>query len=330
VTGLLRVKLRRDLREAWPQLLMMVSAMAVSLTVFGATLFAWSVCGRETTGAYASTEPASATLVLEPGVEAARMAALVDEVARRPGVLRAAGRAQFDSEVWVDGHVSRLGPELHLGAGVVGVARLRLEQLGHPAELSLDEVEAKPVLTAFREVVEDLDGRERVALAHPAPVALLQGGGLPGQVEVVDGASPGLQVDALVGDGVGHHHVVAGGSALLGRSVELLRDALPIGGRWRRLRVEHGDASLGDARLHQRLHDPAVSGHVVDEHDVAAGAVGQHPSRHRLELGRSRLDAGRRGRLPVMALVQVGVDRDKRQTCQQPQDAGLVRATRRL
>jgi putative ABC transport system permease protein len=102
---MLWVKLRRDLHEAWPQLLMMVSAMAVSLTVFGAVLFAWSVCDRETTGAYARTEPASATLMLEPGVEAARMAVLVAEAVQQPGVLRAAGRAQFDSEVWVDGQL---------------------------------------------------------------------------------------------------------------------------------------------------------------------------------------------------------------------------------
>jgi putative ABC transport system permease protein len=103
MTGLLRVKLVRDLRAIWPRLALMVVAIAVSLTVFGAVLQAWSGIRRETVNAYAGTEPASATIVFARDVDAARMRAVAGEVARRPGVLAAAGRAQFTTDVRVDG-----------------------------------------------------------------------------------------------------------------------------------------------------------------------------------------------------------------------------------
>lgn len=96
---LLAVKLRRDLRATWPRLLLMVIAIAVSLTVFGAVLSAWSAIDRETRDAYLSTEPASATIQFGPGVDAKKMAAIVGQARQQPGVLEAAGRTQFSSDV---------------------------------------------------------------------------------------------------------------------------------------------------------------------------------------------------------------------------------------
>ncbi len=46
MTSLMTVKLRRDLRASWSRLLLMVIAIAVSLTVFGGVLFAWAAVGR--------------------------------------------------------------------------------------------------------------------------------------------------------------------------------------------------------------------------------------------------------------------------------------------
>jgi putative ABC transport system permease protein len=103
VTGLLSVKLRRDLRATWPRLLMMVVAIAVSLTAFGGVLFAWSASGRETGNAYTSTEPASATILLDKPVDADRMAAVVSATRARPGVLEATGRTQFTTPIEVNG-----------------------------------------------------------------------------------------------------------------------------------------------------------------------------------------------------------------------------------
>jgi putative ABC transport system permease protein len=103
VTNLMTVKLVRDLRASWSRLLMMVIAIAVSLTVFGAVLFAWAALGRETSSAYLSTAPASATILLDRPIDAEQMAAIVAETRTRPGVIQASGRTQFAGEVEVNG-----------------------------------------------------------------------------------------------------------------------------------------------------------------------------------------------------------------------------------
>jgi putative ABC transport system permease protein len=103
VSGLLAVKLRRDLRVSWTRFALMMIALAVSLTVFGGMLFAWASVGRETSGAYVSTEPASATILLQEGVDAERMAAIAAQARTRAQVIEASGRTQFDTQVEVDG-----------------------------------------------------------------------------------------------------------------------------------------------------------------------------------------------------------------------------------
>jgi putative ABC transport system permease protein len=105
VTGLLAVKLGRDLRATWSRLVLMVVAIAVSLTVFGGVLLTWSVTARETGRAYVGTEPASATIVLDQGINAERMAAIAAEARSRPGVIEATGRTQFSSQIEVNGRV---------------------------------------------------------------------------------------------------------------------------------------------------------------------------------------------------------------------------------
>jgi putative ABC transport system permease protein len=97
------MKLWRDIRASRSRFVLMVVAFAVSLTVFGGVLFAWAAVGRETSGAYLGTEPASATIVLEQGVPVDQMEALAAEVRARPEVVEATGRAQFNSDVEVDG-----------------------------------------------------------------------------------------------------------------------------------------------------------------------------------------------------------------------------------
>ena len=103
MSSMLTVKLRRDLRATWPRLAMMAVAIAVSLTVFSAVLYAWSTISRETERAYLSTEPASATLLLDRGVDAERMQAIAAEAGARPGVVEATGRTQFTAAVQVNG-----------------------------------------------------------------------------------------------------------------------------------------------------------------------------------------------------------------------------------
>jgi putative ABC transport system permease protein len=103
VSSLLAVKLRRDLRATWSRFVLMVVAIAVSLTVFGGVLFAWATMGRETTRAYVSTQPASATILLDQGIDAEEMAAIAGRARGRPGVIEATGRTQFTTEVRVNG-----------------------------------------------------------------------------------------------------------------------------------------------------------------------------------------------------------------------------------
>jgi len=106
VSALLTVKLRRDLRATWPRIVLMVIAIAVSLTVFSAVLFAWSTLSRETSRAYLSTAPASATILLDGAIDAEQMAAIAAGARGRPGVIEATGRTQFTGEIAVDGRVS--------------------------------------------------------------------------------------------------------------------------------------------------------------------------------------------------------------------------------
>lgn len=103
MSNLLAVKLRRDLRASWTRFVLMVIAIAISLTAVGGVLFAWAASGRESTAAYMSTEPASATILLDQGVDAEQMATVVAQARERPGVVEATGRTQFTSDIEVNG-----------------------------------------------------------------------------------------------------------------------------------------------------------------------------------------------------------------------------------
>jgi len=81
-------KLGRDLRTEGGRALLMVTAIAVSLSAVGAVLGAYSILTREIAVNYLGTRPASATLEVEGGVDAA----LVEEVQRQPGIAEAEAR----------------------------------------------------------------------------------------------------------------------------------------------------------------------------------------------------------------------------------------------
>ena len=105
MSGLLTVKLRRDLRATRSRFVLMAIAIAVSLTVFGGVLFAWDASRREVREAYLATEPASATILLDEPVDADQMAALAAAVRTKPGVIEATGRTQFTGDVEVNGRL---------------------------------------------------------------------------------------------------------------------------------------------------------------------------------------------------------------------------------
>jgi putative ABC transport system permease protein len=136
MTGVLFVKLRRDLRAAWSRLLLMVVAIAVSLTVFGGVLYAWTVMARETADAYMSTEPASATILLDRPIPADEMAALADDARSRPGVIQATGRTQFSGDVRINGQPREIPLQVFVATpdDPMRIAKFFVEQGAWPPE----------------------------------------------------------------------------------------------------------------------------------------------------------------------------------------------------
>jgi len=134
VTSLLTVKLRRDLRATWSRFLLMVIAIAVSLTAFGGVLCAWAASSRETSSAYLSTEPASATILLDRAIDAEQMAAIAAQARGRPGVIEAAGRNQFTSEVEVNGRLRDIPLQVFVAApdDPMRMAKFEMQQRSWP------------------------------------------------------------------------------------------------------------------------------------------------------------------------------------------------------
>jgi putative ABC transport system permease protein len=130
VTSLLTVKLRRDLRATWARIVLMVVAIAISLTAFSAVLYAWNVISRETELAYLSTEPASATIRFGPAVDAEDMAAIAAAARTLPGVIEATGRTQFTSDVTVDGQTRNIPLQVFAAApdDPMRMANFKVEQ----------------------------------------------------------------------------------------------------------------------------------------------------------------------------------------------------------
>lgn len=103
MTRLLFVKLRRDLGTIWPRIVLMILAMTVTLTMFSAIVYTWGVASREIRRAYLSTNPASATILFERGLDADQMAAIAADARTQPGIIDAAGRTQMTLQVQQEG-----------------------------------------------------------------------------------------------------------------------------------------------------------------------------------------------------------------------------------
>src|SRR5262249_51382573 len=95
-----RVARRKVLRDLWlarGRTAVLVVAMAVSLTAVGAVLGGYGILAREMSRSFLSSSPASATLVVDRGVDAS----LLDAVRRRPGIADAERRAMVRARVEV-------------------------------------------------------------------------------------------------------------------------------------------------------------------------------------------------------------------------------------
>ena len=110
MTPLLFIKLRRDLRTIWDRIVLMIFALSITLVMFSAVLYIWGIAAREMPRDYLSTNPASATIWLEQGLDANQMAAIAAEARKQPGILDAAPRTQFVLQVQQEGGGWRPNP----------------------------------------------------------------------------------------------------------------------------------------------------------------------------------------------------------------------------
>ncbi|MFZ5643222.1 MAG: FtsX-like permease family protein [Bacillota bacterium] len=99
MTRLLFVKLFRDLRGTWERIVLMILALSITLVIFSAVLYTWGTTGREMQRAYLSTNPASATILFERGLDADQMEVIATEVRKQPGIIDAAARTQLTLQV---------------------------------------------------------------------------------------------------------------------------------------------------------------------------------------------------------------------------------------
>ena len=84
--------------------------------MFGAVLFAWGTVDRETDAGYLGTEPASATIVLDEPLDADELAAIAAEAQSRPGVIEAAARDQFTSDIEINGREAEYPMQVFVAA----------------------------------------------------------------------------------------------------------------------------------------------------------------------------------------------------------------------
>lgn len=105
MTQLLFIKLLRDMRTVWPRVILMIIAMSVSLVMFGGIFYTWGVTSREIPRAYLSTNPASATILFERGLDIDQMAAIVAEARKQASIIDAAPRTQLTLQIRQEGGV---------------------------------------------------------------------------------------------------------------------------------------------------------------------------------------------------------------------------------
>src|SRR5919109_3556858 len=92
MTPRLFVKLLRDIQTSWERIVMMVLAISASLIVFSGMLYARTLLLSNTTSGYMSTNPASARIMLEPGVMPEKTDEFIAAAKAEPGVIDAAMR----------------------------------------------------------------------------------------------------------------------------------------------------------------------------------------------------------------------------------------------
>jgi putative ABC transport system permease protein len=93
VTRLLFIKLLRDLRTTWSRMVLMVIAISISLIAFSTVLYALVMVDPQISSGYSRTNPASARILLDPGVKPDQIDTILNTARTEPGVIDATLRA---------------------------------------------------------------------------------------------------------------------------------------------------------------------------------------------------------------------------------------------
>ena len=247
-------KLTRDVRVERGRFLLMIAAVTVSLVGIGAVLGAFSILSREIARNYLGTRPASATLEIAGGVDAA----LLGEVRRHPLVAEAEAREVVVAR-------ARVGDDWR---------RLLLFVIDDFADLRLN---------AFYPESGVWPPPDGTMLVERSAVGMIRAiAGRPITVKTPHGAPQDVEVSGFVHDpGLapawqevsGYAYVTRATLAGLGEAPILTELRIELHGRPLDLRtVEAGSAELGKW-LGER-------GHVV--HEIRVPPPGQHPHQRQM------------------------------------------------
>jgi putative ABC transport system permease protein len=140
------IKILRDLRLSYGRVGVMIIAIAVAVTGFGAILVAKESLTRDASAAYAGTNPAAATLDLPEGVSPELLA----DVRELPGVADATARQTVSTRVQVDGGWLPLRLFVVAPSDPMRIAHFTVETGGWPSEGMLLERAAVNLLGASR------------------------------------------------------------------------------------------------------------------------------------------------------------------------------------
>jgi len=135
MTRLLFIKLLRDLRTTRTRMVMMVVAISISLVAFGTVLYTRFIIDPQMSSGYISTNPASARIVLDRGIEPDQVDAIRTAALAEPGVIDATLRTVSTFQMQTqDGRLSAVPLQLFIAApnDSMRVARFPVEQGSWP------------------------------------------------------------------------------------------------------------------------------------------------------------------------------------------------------
>ena len=135
MTRLLFIKLLRDLRTTWARMVLMVVAISLSLVAFSIVLYARVIVDPQINSGYISTNPASARIMLDPGVAPDQIAAIRTFAHAESGVIDATMRSVITFQMQTaGGRLSATPLQLFIAApdDPLRIATFRIEQGSWP------------------------------------------------------------------------------------------------------------------------------------------------------------------------------------------------------